>query len=82
MKYKIELKPKAIKDLKSITKKDVKIIIEKLKSLEKEFKGDIKRLTNYTPEYRMRVRDYRILFEIEDKTIIIYHIRHRKEAYR
>jgi len=45
-------------------------------------RGDIKRLTNFTPEYRLRISDYRVLFEIENETIIIYRIRHRREAYR
>jgi mRNA interferase RelE/StbE len=45
-------------------------------------KGDVKRLTDFTPEYRLRVGDYRILFEIEETTIIIYRIRHRRDAYR
>jgi len=44
--------------------------------------GDVKRLTNFTPEYRLRVGDYRVLFEIEDGTIIVYRVRHRREAYR
>lgn len=34
--------------------------------------------------YRIRVGDYRILFRIDDKQreVIIYRIKHRKEAYR
>ena len=50
--------------------------------LEKGLIGDIKRLTNFTPEYRMRIGDYRVLFEVEKEKIIIYRIKHRKEAYR
>ncbi len=82
MRYKVELIPKAIKYLKSIPKADGKRIVEKLKLLEDNLHGDIKRLTNYTPEYRMRFGDWRILFEVEDDKIIIYNIRHRREAYK
>ncbi len=82
MKYKIELKPRAIKDLKDIPKPEGKKITEKLKLLESGLQGDIKKLTNSTPEYRMRVGDWRIIFEIEGEKIIIYRIRHRREAYR
>ena len=34
--------------------------------------------------YRIRVGDYRILFRIDDtlKEVIIYRIKHRKDAYR
>jgi mRNA interferase RelE/StbE len=44
--------------------------------------GDIKKLTNFSPEFRLRVGNYRILFEIENNKIIIYTIRHRKESYK
>ena len=82
MKYRVELKPRAVKDLKRMPKEDGKRIIEKLKLLKDNLQGDVKRLTNYTSEYRMRVGDWRILFEIEDEKIVVYRIRHRKEAYK
>lgn len=45
--------------------------------------GDVKRLTNFTPEYRLRVGQYRVLFEIENENaIVVYRIVHRREAYR
>ncbi len=50
--------------------------------MSNDLKGDVKQLTNFTPEYRLCIGDYRVLFEIEEETIIIYRIRHRREAYR
>jgi mRNA interferase RelE/StbE len=44
--------------------------------------GDVKKLTNYTPEYRLRVGDYRVLFEVDGGKVIIYRIVHRKDAYQ
>ncbi len=44
--------------------------------------GDVKKLTHYTPEYRLRIGDYRVLFEIEGDNVVIYCIKHRKESYR
>ena len=82
MKYQVELKPKAIKELKCVPKEDGKRVVEKLKLLENNLQGDVKRLTNYTPEYRMRVGDWRVLFEVEGEKIVVYRIRHRKEAYK
>ncbi|MFH0924282.1 MAG: type II toxin-antitoxin system RelE/ParE family toxin [bacterium] len=82
MKYEIELKPRAIKDLKNVPKPDGKKIVEKLRLLEDGLQGDVKKLTNSDPEYRMRVGDWRVLFEIKGEIIIIYRVRHRKEAYR
>ena len=57
-------------------------VIARVEEMSNDLKGDIKRLTSFTPEYRLRVGDYRVLFEIEEKTIIIYRIRHRREAYK
>jgi len=83
MKYQIEFKPRAIKDLKSLkNKKLINSLFEKINCLSDNLMGDVKKLTNFTSEYRLRVNDYRILFEIEDNKIIIYRILHRKEAYR
>ncbi|HQO03369.1 MAG TPA: type II toxin-antitoxin system RelE/ParE family toxin [Spirochaetota bacterium] len=83
MKYEIEFKPRALKDLKSIDKKDVKLIIGKIEEMKSGIdKANIKKLTNFTPEYRLRVGNYRILFEITDNIITIYTISHRKDAYR
>ena len=39
-------------------------------------------LTGFTPEYRLRVGDYRVLFEVEGAKVVVYRVRHRGEAYR
>ncbi len=58
-------------------------IVSALELLQDDLSGDVKRLTNFTPEYRLRVGQYRVLFEIEDaENIIVYRVRHRREAYR
>ncbi|WP_407079345.1 type II toxin-antitoxin system RelE family toxin [Candidatus Venteria ishoeyi] len=49
--------------------------------LENGLTGNIKKLTNFSPEYRLRIGNYRVLFEIEDHTILIYRVLHRKTAY-
>ncbi len=82
MKYQTFLKPKAIKDLKKISKEDAKKITAKITEMENDLQGDVKKLTKHTPEYRLRVGDWRILFEIETNKIVIYKIKHRKDAYR
>ena len=83
MRYEVELKPRANKDLHRICKKDAERIVDALEKLEDNLTGDVKRLTNFTPEYRLRVGDYRVLFEIEkSKRVVVYRVRHRREAYR
>lgn len=32
--------------------------------------------------YRMRLGEYRLLFELEEEMIIVYRVKHRKDAYR
>ncbi len=82
MQYKIEIKPLAIKDGKKIPKGDLVKIFKKIEDLKDDLKGNVKHLTNFTPEYRLRVGDYRVLFEIHEQVITIYRIKHRKNAYK
>jgi mRNA interferase RelE/StbE len=83
MTYEIELKPRAVEDLRKIPKDQASRIADALEDLADGMKGDVKRLTDFTPEYRLRVGDYRVLFEIEDSSrIVVYRVRHRREAYR
>lgn len=77
----IEFKPRAVKDLDALDRSTTRRVLEKIRDLEKNLAGDVKRLTNYTPEYRLRVGDYRVLFEIEGDRVIIYRIKHRSRAY-
>lgn len=79
--YQIELKPRAVRDLKTIDQTQARRIAEKLSLLRDNLAGDVKRLTNSTSEFRLRVGDYRILFEIEGDKVVVYRVRHRKDAY-
>jgi mRNA interferase RelE/StbE len=82
MKYKIEFKPRAMKDCKKIRTSQLKKIFDQIEAMAFDLRGNVKHLTNFTPEYRLRVGNYRILFEIDEDKIIIYRIRHRKDAYK
>ena len=82
MQYQIEFKPSAIKDGKKIPKPQLQRIFDKIEALQDNLTGDVKRLTNFTPEYRLRVGSYRVLFEIEGEHIVVYRILHRKHAYK
>jgi mRNA interferase RelE/StbE len=83
MRYEVELKPRARKDLRRIPKPDAARVVEALEKLENDLAGDVKRLTAFAPEYRLRVGDYRVLFEIEQTNrVVVYRVRHRRESYR
>lgn len=57
-------------------------ILIKIHAMRDDLAGDVKRLTNMAPAYRLRVGDYRVLFEVERERIIVYRVRHRREAYK
>jgi mRNA interferase RelE/StbE len=56
-------------------------IRSKINRLTHDLAGDVKRLTNYSPEYRLRVGDWRVLFNVAGDTISIERISHRSDAY-
>ena len=78
----IEIRKSAIKDLKQISEPYKTTIHNKILELKK-FPNlqNIKKLTNFEPAYRLRVGDYRVLFDVENELIIIGRVLHRKESY-
>ena len=81
MTYEIDFKPRALKDLQALPKSAQRRILAKIEILKNDLTGDVKRLTNFTLEYRLRVGDYRVLFEVEERKVVVYRVMHRKDAY-
>lgn len=81
MVYEIEISPRARKDLKKLDRKIVDRILLKIDEMTNDLAGDVKRLTEFEPEYRLRVGDFRILFDVEKSKIIVRRIKNRREAY-
>jgi mRNA interferase RelE/StbE len=82
MKYSIEFKPRSVKDFEALPSAIQRRVLARIEQMSDNLSGDVKRLTDSTPEYRLRVGDYRVLFEVEKDAIVIYRIRHRREVYR
>ena len=80
--YQVEFKPRALKDLKGLPVTEGARVLAKAEALQNDLEGDVKRLTHFTPEYRLRVGKYRVLFEVEGPSVVIYRVRHRKDAYK
>ena len=81
MLYDLQFKPQAFKDMKRIPHANASVIISKIEQIKSGLGGDVKRLKNSFPKYRLRAGVYRVLFEIESSTIIVYRILHRRMAY-
>ncbi len=54
----------------------------KLFLLEEGLTGDVKKLKGSRNEYRLRVGNYRVIFELESRTVMVYAIGDRKDIYR
>jgi len=79
---KIEIRKSAIKDLKNISEPFKTNIHKKILELKK-FPNiqNIKKLTNFEPAYRLRIGNYRILFDVINDIIFIGRILHRQNSY-
>ena len=56
-------------------------ILIKIGRMRHDLAGDVKRLKSFVPNYRLRVGDWRVLFEVKDSLVIIHDIKHRSQAY-
>ena len=81
MRYTVVFMPKAERDMDSLSPDVARRILLKVCAMRDGLAGDVKRLKNMTPAYRLRVGDYRALFEVQDDRIIVYRVRHRRAAY-
>ena len=81
MRYTVLILPRAEKELRRLPSSVEKRIIERLGALENDLQGDVKRLTNHEPAWRLRVGDYRVLFDVAGDRVLVQTIRHRREAY-
>ena len=80
---KINIRKSAIKDLKNIPKEEKIRIYRKIFELKKfPNVSNLKKLSNFQPAYRLRVGDYRVLFDVINNTIEIGRILHRKDSYK
>lgn len=79
--YQIEYGASAMCDLDFLNAKIRKQILRKIERLESGLHGDIKRLRRADIGYRLRMGDYRILFDVEGTVIVIRRIGDRKNVY-
>ncbi len=83
--YQLKIIPTARKDLDNLQGKLFEAVKAAILSLaENPRPPGCQKLSDEENGYRIRVRDIRILYRINDKTkeVIIYRVKHRREVYR
>ena len=83
--YEIQWKRSAERDLRNIDPQQIPGIIRSVESLaDNPFPAQCRKLRGSERDYRIRVGDYRVIYRVDTKAkvVIIYHVRHRREAYR
>ena len=83
-KYKLKFAQSVKKDLRKIPNNDVSKILNLINSLlDDPYPNNVKKLS-YNNKFRIRFRNYRILYKILNNELIIYvlKISHRKDVYK
>jgi mRNA interferase RelE/StbE len=81
MEYRIEYLAEAIRDLDKLDPQLARRLIRKIDAMRVDLAGDVKRLTDYEPRYRLRVGDWRVLFDLSSDAIVVHRVLHRGKAY-
>lgn len=83
--YEVHIERRAVKELEKIDKHDQSTIAGKISSIlscDPFPRGDNPLRLTGERAYRLRIGDYRVLYTIEENMVLVYAIRHRKDAYQ
>ena len=83
--YEIIFKRQVEKDFRKIDRRYKKAIIEEIEGLGHNPRPtNSRKLTDTEMTYRLRVGDYRVIYQIDDKNkiVTVFYVRNRKDAYK
>ena len=82
--YRIFFKRSVEKDFASIPKKDLKRILNRIKTLEENLRPARSEKLTDKEKYRLRQGRYRIVYSIQDVELTVWLVKvgHRKDIYR
>jgi mRNA interferase RelE/StbE len=83
--YRVEFKPSVAKDLKLLPKKMLVRVMTRIEALATDpTPTNSLKLAGAERLHRIRVGDYRVIYEIDDEAgrVVVHYVRHRREAYR
>jgi len=76
MTYTLAIQDTARRDIRALSPEIARRVINKLELLRQNLSGDVKRLTQHSPAYRLRVGDYRVLFDVLGNVLMIQRVIH------
>ncbi|MGC9781243.1 MAG: type II toxin-antitoxin system RelE/ParE family toxin [Candidatus Heimdallarchaeota archaeon] len=83
MTYEIVFTKRAVKDLEKLEQKVKDRIIKKLRECKLDPLTHAKKLTNpKLGSFRFKIGDYRVIFDLDDRIIVILRVGHRKTIYQ
>ena len=83
--YTLVIHKQVLKDLKRVEHTFIDMILSKIESLpDNPFPGNSRKIVNSDMTYRLRVHDYRVIYQVNKKNmeITVLYVRHRKDAYK
>jgi mRNA interferase RelE/StbE len=83
--YQVNFQPSVEKDLRKLSSENCDRLLARIEELANEpLPMQSIRLKGTEGLYRVRVGDYRIIYEVDvtAKNILIHYVRHRREVYR
>ena len=82
--YKLLFKESVYKDLKVLSRSDLKIILSKIEELAKNPRPAGSQKLSGLELFRVRQGEYRIVYSIQDRELVVHVIKvgHRKDVYR
>ena len=83
--YKIEWKRSAIKELEKLPRPMISKIVSAVENLSSNpYPQGVRKLVSTESSYRIRVGDYRVIYNIVDNKLIVGIVRvgHRRDVYR
>jgi mRNA interferase RelE/StbE len=83
-KYKIIFRKSVVQDMRRIPNRDLQRILAAIDSLSEEPRHSGVEKLSTQEKYRVRQGNYRIIYEINDKEVIVIVVKvgHRKDVYR
>ncbi|MBZ5561673.1 MAG: type II toxin-antitoxin system RelE/ParE family toxin [Acidobacteriia bacterium] len=83
-KYKLSIKPSAVKELEAIPKIDRQRIVRRIQALSEDVRPPGCEKLSGEEKYRVRQGWYRIIYSIDDQTreVLVVKVGHRREVYR